>query len=423
MRRHRGAQPVSDRQQQLVAGGMSERIVDVLEMVEVDVQERHVARIAGGALDEPGQQLLQIHAVWQPGQHVAAREPGELPLLVNRLASGNRAAAPAAVHHREEQKDEERKANQQCHNYPGDRPPSEFQSRMRYAVGEHRHRSALDIAKHHIAVESLTIIRLNERVTRGRFQPAGHGSVNICGRVTMLIQQNQLHRGLARLLDPVNERLVKVVSEDQQAGTRPCMVRSQNTHGGERQHSAGYAHQTHVRIAAVGCHHRQCVFLDPIDQSRIELPELSGRNSAGSDTDECLPGVVADPHDVDPHGIEAGAGEVLSDKVRAPAGNKLVGGIPMTVVIGSGPELVQLHLQTLLDALEALTGLVRLDRGKAVHEDEPRGGKYHPDQCQRGEAGRDQCLLVQSHDPLCRQTPGRIQTSIETCVTDRLNTL
>ena len=34
--------------------------------------------------------------------------------------------------------------------------------------------------------------------------------------------------------------------------------------------------------------------------------------------------------------------------------------------------------------IPVLAGLIGLDRGKAVHEDEPRGGKYHHDQSQRG---------------------------------------
>src|SRR6266702_4390518 len=57
-----GAQAVGDSHQQLVAGPMTQRVVYILEMIQVYVQKSQAALIARGALDQSGQQLLQIHA-------------------------------------------------------------------------------------------------------------------------------------------------------------------------------------------------------------------------------------------------------------------------------------------------------------------------------------------------------------------------
>ena len=51
---HQRAQPFGDHLQQLVAGGMAERVVDVLEVVEIEQVRRHFLAALG-----PGERLLE----------------------------------------------------------------------------------------------------------------------------------------------------------------------------------------------------------------------------------------------------------------------------------------------------------------------------------------------------------------------------
>ena len=67
---HRGAQPRSDDAQQLVSGRMPEGVVDELEAVQVDEQQRDLLPLAPGALQRPRQVVLELQAVGQPGQRV-----------------------------------------------------------------------------------------------------------------------------------------------------------------------------------------------------------------------------------------------------------------------------------------------------------------------------------------------------------------
>lgn len=71
------AQALRELDQQLVAGGMAERIVDVLEMVEVEEGERDVAAGRTGG-DRRGDQMPQLRAVGQAGEDVVIGEPRDL---------------------------------------------------------------------------------------------------------------------------------------------------------------------------------------------------------------------------------------------------------------------------------------------------------------------------------------------------------
>ena len=64
---HAAAQPLGEHEQELVAGGVTAAVVDVLEVVEVDEQQAH--RTA--ALQDPVGDLLEQGAVGQAGQRVA----------------------------------------------------------------------------------------------------------------------------------------------------------------------------------------------------------------------------------------------------------------------------------------------------------------------------------------------------------------
>ena len=74
---HRRAQPVGHLDEQLVAGGVAERVVDDLEVVEV---EEEAGQAAGAGAEPLGDVLRQQGAVGQPGQRVVVGLVGELGL-------------------------------------------------------------------------------------------------------------------------------------------------------------------------------------------------------------------------------------------------------------------------------------------------------------------------------------------------------
>ena len=97
---HQRAQPVGHHLQQLVAGGMAQRVVDVLEVVEVEQVDRHhlAALDARERLLEP---LVEQHAVGQVGQRVVQRHVRDLglgaALLGDVLVRGDRSRRPASA--------------------------------------------------------------------------------------------------------------------------------------------------------------------------------------------------------------------------------------------------------------------------------------------------------------------------------------
>src|SRR5215211_4859642 len=70
------AQPFGKFNQQRVAGRVSERIVDVLEVIEIEKQQREL--FAPAIVDRLVDQLAQLRTVRQPGQHVMIGKPGDL---------------------------------------------------------------------------------------------------------------------------------------------------------------------------------------------------------------------------------------------------------------------------------------------------------------------------------------------------------
>ena len=71
---HRAGQPLRDRLQQLVAGIVAERVVDALEVVEIEEQAGDVRAVALRLREDLLQPLVQQRAVGQPGQDVVLRE-------------------------------------------------------------------------------------------------------------------------------------------------------------------------------------------------------------------------------------------------------------------------------------------------------------------------------------------------------------
>ena len=91
---HHMTETLGDRENEFVADMMAERIVDVLEMVEVDEEDRRGRTAAPHFADQPLQALAEIDAVGQAADRIVQ---GEMPQP--RLAGGNRLrSAPRVAH-------------------------------------------------------------------------------------------------------------------------------------------------------------------------------------------------------------------------------------------------------------------------------------------------------------------------------------
>ena len=73
-RTQRTAQPAADLHQQHVAGVVSQRVVDDLEPVEVDEQQRELPLVARGGIDRAAQHAVEHFPVRQIGQAVVRRQ-------------------------------------------------------------------------------------------------------------------------------------------------------------------------------------------------------------------------------------------------------------------------------------------------------------------------------------------------------------
>ena len=97
---HQGAQPVGDDLQQLVAGVMAERVVDGLELIEIEMMDRDRFLAVNPAAQRLFEPLVQQHPVGEVGQRVVVRHVFDLdlgsPLLGDVFMGGD----PAAVGHR-----------------------------------------------------------------------------------------------------------------------------------------------------------------------------------------------------------------------------------------------------------------------------------------------------------------------------------
>ncbi len=73
-------QPLGQRLEHAVARGVAEGVVDFLEMVHVDVQQRHALADAARPRDRLLQQVLELHAVGDLGERVVARQVADAAL-------------------------------------------------------------------------------------------------------------------------------------------------------------------------------------------------------------------------------------------------------------------------------------------------------------------------------------------------------
>ena len=88
-----GSQPLGHRLQDGVAGGVAEPVVDRLEAVEVEKDERTARPLASGAGERALQGVEEERAVGQPGEAVVAREALELRLRALPLQEEGEEAA------------------------------------------------------------------------------------------------------------------------------------------------------------------------------------------------------------------------------------------------------------------------------------------------------------------------------------------
>lgn len=101
---------------------MAERVVDRLEAVEVDQQQRSGVVVAARASQEVGDALLEAVAVQQSGERVVAGELVQLGLEHTALAVGADQRAGAPPHHRDEPRDRRRRQPPGAHLVVEDAP-------------------------------------------------------------------------------------------------------------------------------------------------------------------------------------------------------------------------------------------------------------------------------------------------------------
>ena len=84
---HGGADALRHGLQELVAGLVAARVVDVLEAIEIQEQHREHGAVLLGFLDGLRQVRLQVQAIRQPGELVVVREVIELLVLLEQVRS------------------------------------------------------------------------------------------------------------------------------------------------------------------------------------------------------------------------------------------------------------------------------------------------------------------------------------------------
>ena len=133
-----GGQPVGHLFQQLVAHVMPQGVVQVLEVVQINEQQRATGLAASASYQGLGQTVQQQAPVWQTGQRVIKRQPHDLVLVLflgGHIPANAPVAAKAAV----------RIKNRRA----ADRGPHDgavLQSPLH-----------LEIAKHHVSLQQLAV--------------------------------------------------------------------------------------------------------------------------------------------------------------------------------------------------------------------------------------------------------------------------
>src|SRR6476620_4680981 len=89
---HHMAEPLGDRENELVADMVAERVVDVLEVIEVDEEHGGGGPAAAHFADQSFQPFAEIDAVGQPADRIVQGEMAQL-----RFAGGDRLRSAAGV--------------------------------------------------------------------------------------------------------------------------------------------------------------------------------------------------------------------------------------------------------------------------------------------------------------------------------------
>ena len=76
----RAAQAVGDHAQQLVADRVAERVVDALEVVEIEIQHRQHALVVLGGLEGAHQTVARLLAIRQAGERIEVGQAHDAPL-------------------------------------------------------------------------------------------------------------------------------------------------------------------------------------------------------------------------------------------------------------------------------------------------------------------------------------------------------
>ena len=94
---HDAAQPLGDVEDELVADVMAERVVDVLEVIEVDVEHRRGRAAGAHVVDHGFEPLAEIDAVGQAADRIVQGEMAQLQFAGPDLLGG----APHVAQHRD----------------------------------------------------------------------------------------------------------------------------------------------------------------------------------------------------------------------------------------------------------------------------------------------------------------------------------
>ena len=158
---HDAAQPLGDVENELVADVMAERVVDVLEVIEIDIE--HGGRRAAGAHigDDAFEPVAEIDAVGQAADRIVQREMTQLPLAGVDFLRG-------AAHMAKDEADKEGEARER----DGDERHHALHdggARLGRRPGETRNRAALRIEQVHHAIAA-GLRRIVDRAQAGELQ-------------------------------------------------------------------------------------------------------------------------------------------------------------------------------------------------------------------------------------------------------------
>ena len=153
---HDVAQPLGDVEDELVADVMAERVVDVLEVIEVDVEHRGGRAAGAHVVDHGFEPLAEIDAVGQAADRIVQREMAQLRFAGPDLLGG----APHVAQHEADQQREAAERHRDERQHAADdraarprRLPGEAGDRVALRVGEFdgvlvgRRRRLVDLAQ------------------------------------------------------------------------------------------------------------------------------------------------------------------------------------------------------------------------------------------------------------------------------------